>query len=482
MSSVDTIIRRVLEDEDDDFSSKEMEVNLMRIGDRVLIANGHYAGDTGTVVGRHSADNQGTLYLWVHLDSMESPSDAIIYPITRLDPSPTPHPPGTVVKILAGRYAGRKGYVTGANQAQGYIFVHPVGDIADNEWRTWAMKPTDVEPLAESEIDDDDEVKSVTNLGEPCFKYRKQAGDDFVHHGTSIPIFVYADGVYIGTIAQDSTGRLPGHRFDPNWTGPWAITYSPIKGYAPRPSLATREEASMELWKERIQGDDLPLQDHLNVIKLVTNLTEDFDDEQDMKDLASDPLGLTVDALKAAGFTIEHYEMVGDIASVRVSWPAPDAVSYISGGKRARQIINQYMPLRFRQWQGQRVGHTATLFFTKKVSINQAVWTYEREPGYHARMNLSTEHAPGFYTFKLNDHEEGKAYCPQGDSTAGRILEEMVLLHSIWPFNPEHWTSPGDNFGSGPALDWWRKNREQLPTDTFNFNSRFFDLALTRKE
>ena len=39
MSSVDTIIRRVLEDEDDDFSSKEMEVNLMRIGDRVLIAN-----------------------------------------------------------------------------------------------------------------------------------------------------------------------------------------------------------------------------------------------------------------------------------------------------------------------------------------------------------------------------------------------------------------------------------------------------------
>lgn len=163
--------------EDDEEGMGEMNVNIgLYVGARVRVLTGDYQGEAGTVVGKTSFGTQkrGEHSFWVHLDGHEDdPSAAISYRADQLQViGDVGYPPGMRVRITAGRYAGVKGFVTGADRTKQVVYVHP--DTMEDEWGTVPVPLKDVVEL--SEVDEAREL--VAEVAEDDDDIMKELGYD----------------------------------------------------------------------------------------------------------------------------------------------------------------------------------------------------------------------------------------------------------------------------------------------------------------
>lgn len=229
------------------------------------------------------------------------------------------------------------------------------------------------------------------------------------------------------------------------------------------------------------------VQDSTNAMKLVAELTEDDEDDEleiDTKEFGHDPVALVVGGLQQAGFTVEQGERQGDEAFIKFTWPTYNAVAYVNGAKRALEIIRPLIPLRHSDYKVDREmtpqGKIARMFIRKRITDDPNLWKAQRQPSARDAnvANPGDEHLlPGFYTILFNGKDAGEIYCEQGRETAERVVDEMAQLHQAFPFYPQGWDSPGNAWGKGRAVEWWRQNRYRLRSDAMK-NIAFFGRSL----
>jgi hypothetical protein len=240
--------------------------------------------------------------------------------------------------------------------------------------------------------------------------------------------------------------------------------------------------------KEDKEARRRAVQDSTNAMKLVTDLTEGDDDDDDVdidtKEFGHDPVALVVSGLQQAGFTVEQGERQGDEAFIKFTWPTFNAVAYVNGAKRALEIIRPLIPLRHSDYKVDREltpqGKIARMFIRKRITDDPNLWKATRQPSTRDRnvANPGDEHLlPGFYTISFNGKDAGEIYCEQGRETAERVVDEMAQLHQAFPFYPQGWDSPGNAWGKGRAVEWWRQNRYRLRSAATK-NNAFFDRSL----
>ena len=588
MPEVASILARVLEsDEDEEILGKDMAIVPYFVGSRVRVTDGQYTGELGTVMGKSTINNERDF--WIHLDgATENINDAILYPADRLEPANDfNYPPGLVFKIKTGKFAERKAYLIGIDQA-GDIVVHPEGHPDD--WFSVSLRQADLEPLSESEIEgDEDDVKAVAGYVTPEFRYIRNDERD-----SNKQTFVYAYGELIGTVSLDLsvlTSERP-------WLEPaqgWVVIYMPDKGYMWKRGFKSREEAAMAIWMDRIgmkklreaeddidfkevyddeyptftflilghdtgheqwgsgiwevyvDGEELGYEhrlyigeiervlaadnlvlgwriksalwpdkapnetfgesldaarwlwgqrqrwrsteskaDSANVRRLVSNLIDETEDEEvDFKDIAFDTLGSAREALESAGFKIEQAERIKDEILLKFTWPAPNAVAYINGAKRAREAIAPFIPIRHRDAKVDRKLDNqnqmiARMFIRRPYEETPWLWQTKRVPNYYDQ-NIPPGDtqlvalSPGTYKILFNDKVVGEVQSDRGHETVERIRDEMAQLHKILPFHPQGWNAPGNAWGTGRAVEWWRKNRHKLGKTA---NDYYFDRGM----
>jgi len=242
-------------------------------------------------------------------------------------------------------------------------------------------------------------------------------------------------------------------------------------------------DAARYIWGERLRPRN-EAKDHQRVRRLVGKLIDEADeDEPDFKEFAFDPVASAVSALEGAGFKIERADREGDDIFLRFTWPAFNAVAYINGAKRALEAIRPFINVRHGDYrvdreldeQGQKI---ARMFIRRKDDQAPWLWKIERIPNYYDHnvapgdvVNTSAE-----YKIFFNGQEAGLFLAPNYD-VAERVREEMAQLHKVHGFYPPGWDAPGNAWGKGHAIEWWRRNRKKLG-NVARSNEPFFDRGL----
>lgn len=224
------------------------------------------------------------------------------------------------------------------------------------------------------------------------------------------------------------------------------------------------------------------------VEQVVNRLVEDDDDDDidiDMKGFLLNVAEQCSNALKAAGFEVVQAERRGEELFLKFSWPAGNGPAYINGWRRAQGILKEILvDLDHHDYTVQKIGprpDTIAFAFVRKRLLNDPhLWKFERIPNYYDnRANVpdpaAAQQTPGVYKIFFNGSQAGTIMCSQGLETATRIKREMEQLHEVFPFTPQGWQWEGDVWGNGPAVLWWRTNRDKLGDESRRNNAYFDD-------
>jgi hypothetical protein len=107
--------------------------------------------------------------------------------------------------------------------------------------------------------------------------------------------------------------------------------------------------------------------DEGKIQEIVRRVAEDEEDFE-TKGLEGDVTVQCRAALEAAGFTVIQAEQKEGELFLKFSWPAINAVTYIAGARRAKEILSQLMELDLGDWHGLRQGNVAYIFLVKKLT------------------------------------------------------------------------------------------------------------------
>jgi hypothetical protein len=173
------------------------------------------------------------------------------------------------------------------------------------------------------------------------------------------------------------------------------------------------------------------------------------DDELSTKEYNYDPVAQARWVLEDAGFKVEEARREGDEMIIRFTWPTPTASAYINGAKRAFEALAPFVKLRQSHYRGHRTGQTAEILIRKRIEEDPNLWKVIPAFG-------------GHYDVVYNGQKVGNFWTESDEEAAHRVREEMSFLSQTTPFNPSGDYGPGNVYGTGPALGWWRKNRHLL--------------------
>jgi hypothetical protein len=265
------------------------------------------------------------------------------------------------------------------------------------------------------------------------------------------PVSGAADGVVDVMLGDQWIGRMRRTGLDK-----WAPIWMPGNHIYQPSSFKTARECIdwfVQYWRTK------PME------SLITGLIEDeeFEDPDDVKDMAPNQLQAVTDALTGAGFKITRAELQGIKLVVGFSWPFTSATSYVNGFKRAQEVLRPIIPLRMGNYTVTKDGKTAHVLIVKTMEDDPGQWKVEP---LQAAGNINAN--PVWFSVSFNGQPVGEAYLPAftgSKDTAERLREEMAEIHLHYVhFNPSEWPNKQNAFGGGPALVWWSSNRDKLST------------------
>jgi len=416
------------DEEDDDLGMKMSDLNVIAYdpGTKVRILKGKYAGETGTVQNatRTFTTHEGERSYWVHLDWDEDPQSAIVY------------------------------------------------------------RQEELQRIVDEDADEDSDFLKEIGEGYPRFEYQT-FGSAYRTEYT----LVKANEEFIGTISK-TWGKVADG-------SPWHINYVARRKQHTYIPISSPEEGAQQLWQEHTGLVELPVvhkpYEPLEPIpddprhyegvqaaahQLIQELVEDDWEEDDSKEYGYDQLTMIVQALQQTGFKVTESRVQDGIMSITFLWPYVNATGFIGGWKRAQEAIKPYINLRDGNYEVNKGWETKTAVvkITKSIEDNPGLWKIKGQPVLYAQ---GVADNPVFFDIFYNDQKVGRAYLPAFNGSkdiAERMREEMVELDKIAPFNPGRWPPADDNFGHGPAITWWRKNRSQLKNP--KANKYYFDRSL----
>lgn len=309
--------------------------------------------------------------------------------------------------------------------------------------------------LAEAELDSDDDDDVLKDVTGPGFEFQVLGSA----HNTRF-IMVKANGEFIGSLA--------------NLGNDWHIAYVKDRNIHTHWPVAGQQEGAEQLWLDRNKEIEIPevfppylkipppLEDSLKEkAHLLVNALAETDD--DPKEVGYDQLDLIVMALKKAGFAVTDAKRDDGTLEVTFTWPAGNAVAYANGWKRAREVIGPYIALKYGDYQVVRareggIDRLATVTIRKSMETDPGLWKVSAH-----RSKPGAEYAQDFIDVIFNGQKVGEFFA-DGDVlyVAEVVREEMAQLNELIPFDPSKWTALGNAWGKGPAIDWWRKNRDKL--------------------
>jgi hypothetical protein len=196
------------------------------------------------------------------------------------------------------------------------------------------------------------------------------------------------------------------------------------------------------------------------------------DDFDNPKDYSPGQLDLIAQALKKAGLHVELAREVEGELQIVFSWPFTGGQMYLNGWNRAASAMAPYIKLRQGNYGiSKRLSDTdrrsgvATATIRKPAEENPGLWKIKGQPVHNERFgNIDS---PVFYEIFFDGQKVGTAYMPRGVGSQGEeaeaLREEMAALNQVIQFIPDQWPAEDEEWDSGPAIHWWRKNRSKLP-------------------
>lgn len=291
--------------------------------------------------------------------------------------------------------------------------------------------------------------------------------------------------IYLVHAGQDFIGSL-GLRHNPvNGAEKWFISFIKSQERHTHIPIATKEEGAQLLWKNQMGIIQLPNTpphyepleqipddpDHYesvsrsakNLVRFLSEDGEEDDDFDDTKDLSYGQLEGIITDLQAAGFKILGHEDNSGTLTFSFSWPRPTASQYLNGWRRARAIIETYMPLRMENFKvtTQEIDgiKTAIARVTKRAENDPHIWKVTQDP-------KAKEFGTAWFQIFYNGRLVGRAYLPTfnaPEDIAEQLREELSHLNEIVPFDPKQWLETAHPGCSGTAMNWWRANRNKIP-------------------
>jgi len=348
-------------------------------------------------------------------------------------------------------------------------------------------RPEQLQRIIGETEDDDDLIKEV-GAGYPRFEF-----EPFGSAYNRYTILVNVGGEFIGSLVK-TIGKT---KDDVAWHVAF-LGKRQLHTYIP---VATPEEGAQKLWQDHTGLTELPIvkepyvplppdpddPNHCenlqatakNLVRFLSE-TEDEKDFDEVKDYGYDQLEMVVQALQKAGFKVSESRKHENVLYVTFSWPYTTVTSFLSGWRRAKEVMTPYISLRQGNYVVEKSPQTkvATCRIIKRIEEDPNIWKIK--PQMIARLNGRAPVAnPVWFDIFFSGQKVGEAYLPAfsgSEDTAERLREEMAQLDQTVPFVPEQWPAEGNAFGSGPAIAWWRKNRPKLHDP--EINRHYFDRKL----
>jgi hypothetical protein len=288
------------------------------------------------------------------------------------------------------------------------------------------------------EDEEDDLVKELSRPTEFLFQFVD---------GNPDVLDLFGEGTWIGRVQRRQITNWPK-------TVHWIPMWVPDKAGLEQPPSFNSPRAAAE-WFDQYRQRPESIADSL-VRQILEN--DDDDDGLDIKDLTDDPISDTAIALRVAGFNVETAEQERGNVVIVCTYARPTATAYVEGAKRAREIIDPMVgPLSpgdltaQHYWEGQE--HRTRLTLRKPFEQESRLWQMVKQSGGHEAT----------YRIVFNWQNVGEVYTdPEG---ARRLRLEMSLLNDIVSFDPQGPDEGGNAWAKGPAITWWRRNRQQLPQE-----------------
>lgn len=323
-------------------------------------------------------------------------------------------------------------------------------------------------------VEEDEDAGLVNEVGDsyPLFQFQRFGSANGSH-------------IYLVHAGQEFIGSLS-LRHDPlSGSEKWSIAFIESQKRHTHIPVASKEEGAQLLWQDRMGIIQLPNNppyyeplgevpddpDHYESIKakaksLVSVLAEDGEEDEafdDPKEVSYGQLENIISDLQAAGFKILNHEDSNGTLTFSFSWPRPTASQYINGWKRAREIIEMYMPLRMENYkirteQIEGVPHSVAQI-TKRAEDDPHIWKVTQDP-------KAKEFGTAWFQIFYNGRLVGRAYMPSfnaPEENGEHLREELSHLNEIVPFDPRDWPETGNSWARGPAINWWRAHRDKIP-------------------
>jgi len=181
-----------------------------------------------------------------------------------------------------------------------------------------------------------------------------------------------------------------------------------------------------------------------------------------MKSFVYDQFTMAQYALKRAGFKVEEARREEDYYILKFSWPSPNMSIRLDGIRRAREVLEPFIRLRPNNHSVLRKNEEppgiSVCLVRARIEDDPKLWEV-------AQIHPAVNSAQAFFDILYNGQKAGEVFCTGFSGAIHQaidIRDEMVALHKIFPFYPKGWEGEGTAWGSGPAVNWWRKNRDKL--------------------
>ena len=482
-------------DDEDDF--KDITLDGFNKGTKVRVLTGTYAGEIGTVEGPFHWGN-GEIGWWVHLDGSDDTSSAITYQTNSLE----------VLKesmeeyeadMLSPSYSFNENYRQVGNQVFTAVIHngHTIGELYHHiltgkppNWHIGFVARTGSRvaiPVGSKEegarrlLDDFTlENKIVEAMEDDDLSLEGDFRYELLSTNPDRPVFdIFSGEKWLGRVSKVRVaGRI--EVVDGKWqqgmVDEWVPMWTPAKFRHAQPK-AFKSAKDAAIW----------FRDHwidaANVTEaIIAEMIDDDPDEGWEKDLVHDPVMIAQNLLEQAGFAVTRCEREGDSIILTFDWPVPTATAKLSGWRRATELLEPIIgkikigdfkvEVLLREPNGHAQDKVAHALIRKRLEDDPTLWRVQNSN------NRPAAHQD-FWTVYFHDQPMGRFYAEH--EGAERVRREMLELHRIVPFNTVGWgDEPGDAWGEGKAVAWWRAHRNRLPPD-LKVGEHFLDKSLLKQ-